>query len=146
MSSFGTFNTGHDVQVEIVDPATGATISIPIKTGWDKKEKTESVRSRPLNSHTIYEEDPDGWEGTFDIDRSNSNVDNWVASREATFYGGGTVRQFTILETIQEVGGGYTQWRYIGCAAKLSEGGKAERGKTMSMRLDWNAGRRIKVV
>ena len=145
MSSFGTFNTGHDVAIEITD-ASGANLEIPIKTGWDKKQITESVRSRPLNGPSINEEDPLGWEGSVDIDRSNATVDNWIASREAAFYAGQTVRQFTILETIQEVGGGYTQWRYTGCACKLSDAGKAERGKTVVMKLDWTAGRRIKAV
>ena len=145
MSSFGTFNTGHDIAFEIVDPAAGVALSIPIKTGWDKKQNTESVKSRPLNSPPIFEEDPDGWEGSCDIDRSNSVVDDWIASREAGFYSGQTIRQATILETIQEVGGGFTQWRYIGCAFKLSDAGKAERGKTIVLKLDWKASTRIKV-
>lgn len=145
MSSFGTFNTGHDVSIEIVDPDTGRTISIPIKTGWDKKQLTDEVKSRPLNSETLFEEDPVGWEGTLDADRSNAVLDNWIAAREEAFYAGKTVKQFTILETIQEVDQSYTQWRYTGCAAKLADGGKAERGKTIAMKLEWKAGRRRKV-
>ncbi|MGX7707985.1 hypothetical protein [Methylobacterium sp. Gmos1] len=145
MSSFGTFNTGHDVAIEIVDPDTGVTLAIPIKTGWDKKQRTEQVKSRPLNAPPIFEEDPDGWEGSLDLDRANSVADDWIASREAQFYAGATNRQATILETIQEVGGGYTQWRYVGCAFKMSDGGKAERGKTIVQKLDWTASTRIKV-
>ena len=87
MSSFGTFNTGHDVAIEIVDPATGVPLLIPIKTGWEKKQRTEQVKSKPLNAPPIFEEDPDGWEGSFDIDRSNSVVDDFFAAREEQFYG-----------------------------------------------------------
>lgn len=144
MSSFGTFNTGHDIAIEVIDAVSGAALDIPILTGWDKKQRTETVRSRPLNAAPIQEEDPDGWEGTFELDRANADADAWVASREVDFYAGRTVRQFSILETIQEVDGSYTQWRYQGCSAKLSEGGKAERGKTVQMKFDWFAGRRIR--
>ncbi|MBX9934549.1 MAG: hypothetical protein K2Y56_24040 [Methylobacterium sp.] len=145
MSSFGTFNTGHDVAIEIVDPATGVPLLIPIKTGWEKKQRTEQVKSKPLNAPPIFEEDPDGWEGSFDIDRSNSVVDDFFAAREEQFYGGQTIRQATILETMQEVGGGFTQWRYTGVALKLDDAGKAERGKTIVLKIAFAAGRRIKV-
>lgn len=146
MSSFGTFNTGHDVAFEMVDPDTGIALSIPIKTGWDKKQRTEQVKSRPLNGPPLFEEDPDGWEGTADLDRSNAVVDDLFARREQQFYDGGTNRQFTFLETIQEVGGGYTQYRYTGVAIKLDDAGRAERGKTVAQKISWTAGRRIKVV
>lgn len=146
MSSFGTFNTGHDVAFEMVDPDTGAAVSIPIKTGWTKKQRTEQVKSRPLNGPPIFEEDPDGWEGEFDADRSNADIDNLFAKREDQFYSGQTNRQLSFLETIQEVGGGYTQWRYIGVAIAYDDAGRAERGKTMALKVKWTCSRRVKVV
>ena len=46
---------------------------------------------------------------------------------------------------MQEVGGGFTQWRYTGVALKLDDAGKAERGKTIVLKIAFAAGRRIKV-
>lgn len=98
-----------------------------------------------LDGIVRYAEDPEGWDGSFDLERGSSALDDWIANMEAAYYNGVNIQGATILETISEPDGRLTQYRYDGCAFKLSDGGKWGKSKSISQKLDFVASKRIKV-
>jgi hypothetical protein len=137
------FNVGSDVTLDI---RTGrGTLRARIRTGFTKKQMTKDLESEGADGVNRYAYLPAGWEGSMDYDRGNSEIDDLFAQREADYYGGLDTDEVTITETIQEVGGGLSQYRYTGVCLKLDDGGDSGGQKLIKQKVGFKASRRIKV-
>src|SRR5262249_43238712 len=87
----------------------------------------------------------DGWSGSFMFDRQDSAVDDYIAQLEADYFLGIQHPGSTITETITEVNGSVTQYRYTRCVFKLSDAGSWKGDSTVKMALDFMAERRLKI-
>lgn len=135
-------NVERDFSVEIYDPLTGGTTAFAIITGFNKKQRTKSLESNAIDGTIRFAELPDGWEGSFDFDRASRALDDFIARAEAAYYAGVNVPASTILETITEVDGSMSQYRYEGCVFKLDDGGNAKKGELVKMKLNFKASKR----
>ena len=140
------FNIGNDWTIDLFDPLTGGAQSFSLVTGFSKQQNTTEVRSNALDGITRIAHLPDTWNGTITIDRANSAVDNYFAAREEAYYQGRVQPPCTITETVKEVNGGVTQWRYEGVSFTLSNGGNAQGKDKVEMSIDFIASRRLKVI
>jgi hypothetical protein len=147
MPGFGLngFNTERDISLAIYDPITGSTQNFAIKTGWDRKQLTTRIQVKGLNGIVYYAEDPEGWEGSLDLERGSSVLDDFIASLENVYYTGGAINGSTIVESIGNPDGTTSQYRYEGCAFKLSEAGKWEKGAAVKQKLDFVCSFRRKI-
>lgn len=137
------FNIGRDVSLDFVDPAFGVQ-RFAIKTGWEATPQYDDVSSKGLDGVSRKDAIPNGWTCTMDLDRGSGAVDAYFANREAAYFNNQAVPLATITETIQEVGGGVSVYRYTGCS--LKQGATAWRGNnTTTQRIMVDARRRIKV-
>ena len=140
------FSIGHDVSVDISDIVTGKQVVFPLVTGFSAEPKTKQIISEPLNGPPFFAENPNGWGGTIDLDRTDGSVDFWFADREARYYKGQSLFNVTIVQTVQERDGSISQFRYPNVALKLSQAGQWKASEKVSIRLDWVASTRIQVL
>lgn len=137
------YSVGRDVSVQIFGSG-GSIVTFNKITAFDKKQVTSKVTVRTLKD-TQYLEIPEGWDGTISIERTDSNVDDYIATLESNYYAGVNIAAAQITETITEVNGSTTQYRYTGVMFKLDDGGAFEGDKTVKQKLSWCASKRLKV-
>ena len=79
------------------------------------------------------------------VDRSNSAVDDYFAQLESNYYAGLTIGAAQITETITEVNGGITQYRYTGVMLKLDDAGELSGENLVKQKMSWCASKRLKI-
>ena len=139
----GGYNTGKDVAIDINTP--NGPIRLSKIMSFDSKPKVTNQEITPLNGQTDELMIPKGWTGTFEAERVDSTLDDWWSQFESDYYNGVNQNPATITETIQEVGGGQTVWRYTNVILKLEDAGKKEGDKTIRQSMSFTARRRLKV-
>lgn len=143
MPGQGGYNTGKDVSIDINTPTGPIRLSKLMK--FDSKPKVTNQEITPLNGLTDELMIPKGWTGTFEAERVDSTLDDWWAQFEADYYAGVNQTPATITETISEISGGVTTWRYTHVILKLEGAGQKEGDKTIRQQMSFTARRRIKV-
>jgi len=138
-----SLSVGRDCTVQVFDPNAGGVVTLKNITAFEAKPTTIQLKSKGLNGIVIHATEPDGWSGSFMIDRNGANVDRLFALLEANYYNGINIQSQTITETIQEADGTISQYQFIGVALTYSEAGQWTNGKQVSQKIDWNASQRI---
>lgn len=141
--SQGGYTIGLDVAIDILGPY--GAIRIDKITAFDSKPKTSSTAVTALNGETDELLFLKGWQGTIDLERTDSTVDDWWAQFESDFYNGKSTSPATITETISEPDGSTTTWRYQRVVLTLADAGKKQGDKTVPMQMTFTAARRVKV-
>lgn len=137
------FNIGRDVALDFIDPLFGPQ-RFAIKTGFESTPQYDDVNSKGLDGVMRSDAIPSGHRLTMDLDRGNGEVDAYFTRREAAYFNNQAVPLVTVTETVQEVGGGVSVYRYTGCSVK--QGATAWRGNTtVTQRIELMARRKIKV-
>jgi hypothetical protein len=143
MSASGQFNVGKDVSLDIIGPS--GPLRFSIITSFDSKPSYKSVDSKGMDGVDRYDDLPAGWSGTISLDRADSTVDDFFAKKEADFYSGISSTLVTITETISEIGGSVSQYRYTGVALTLQDAGKKSADNKISIVIGFRAARRMKI-
>lgn len=138
------FNIGKDATLDVVSSTSGP-LRPTILTDFTFKQMTTGLESKAADGVNRFAEVPTGWEGTLSFDRGNSALDDYVAQAEASYYAGAPGDVITITQTVQEVSGAITQYRYTGVALKYEDAGDWGGEKIVKQKLSWKASRRIKV-
>lgn len=138
-----SFSVGRDVSLDIITPSGPLRLTLITKFSSKQESKTQMVKgldgiSRPVRFF-------DGWSGTFDLERQDSTVDDYFAKLEENYYSGLNEAGVTITETITEVSGAVTQYRYLGVLLKLDDAGDKAGDSTVKQKLSFMASRRVKV-
>lgn len=139
------FTVGRDVSLDIFG-SLGNVERFNLITNFDSKQNTSRITIKGIDGVNRYLELPEGWEGTLAITRADARVDNYFAQLEANYYAGSNISAAAITETIQEPGGGISQFRYEGVMMKLDDAGSFQGDAEVKQRISWCAARRRKVV
>lgn len=137
-------NIGRDTSLTI-STATGP-LRPQIITNFMSKQETADITTSPLSGAPIHNTVPQGWSGSFDTDRANSVLDDYFVAQENGYYAGLSPDQVTITETVKEVGGGASQYQYVGCALKLDDTGSRQADQKQTQKVSFRASRRLKVL
>lgn len=137
------FNVGRDVSLDIVSP-TGP-LEFGLITKFTSKQDITDKKIKGLDGITRHVRFPDGWSGTFDIERQDSTLDDYFAGLEDDYYAGLNEQSCTLTETIEEVNGSVSQYRYEGVLLKFDDAGDKSGDNTISQKLSFVAARRKKV-
>ncbi len=143
-TNVGTFSIGKDVSVDIVLPSGGHLVLAQI-TGFDAKPKMKKLNSVGLDGVNRHATIPEGWQLSFELDRANVVMDDFWAQFEAAYYAGQTTFNATILETIQEVDGSISQWRYEGVALAFDDAGNWKSDQYVKQRVSGDASFRKRI-
>jgi len=137
------FSVGRDVSLDIVGGS--GPIRFNLITNFNSKQTSKEHNVKGIDGITRPVRFFDGWTGAFSIERQDSTVDDYFSQLEANYYAGLNEASVTITETITEVSGGITQYRYTGVLLKLDDAGSWAGDATVKQSLSFMASRRIKV-
>lgn len=137
------YSVGRDVSLDIVGP--NGPLRFNQITKFSSKPDTTDHKIKGLDGVTRHVRFPDGWSGGFDIERRDSTLDDYFAQLEANYYGGLNEQPLTITETITEVSGAVTQYRYTEVLLRLDSAGDWAGDSVVSQKVSFMAARRIKV-
>ena len=137
------YSAGRDVTTTIV------TSSGPVKfsqiTGFHSKPSYATGKIKKINGKTDHWRFPDGWDGGFDLERADSAADDYFAQVEADYEAGINELPGTITETITEVDGSVSQYRYNGVLLSLDDAGNKTGNGTIQMKISFVSSGRVKV-
>jgi len=137
------FSVGRDVTLTIVSPSGPLNFSL-ITDFTSKPEQTEK-KIKGLDGVTRHARFPDGWTGSFSIERQDSTVDDYFAALEANYYAGLNEQPCTITETITEASGAVSQFRYLNVLLKLDDAGDWSGDNTVKQKISFLASQRQKI-
>lgn len=144
--SAGVYNVGKDYQLSIVTPS--GVLDLPITTeSFTSKPLWQNIKATTIDGVAREEPIPAGHEGTFNVDRSGSEVENFFAQAEANYYNGSNnAYSARLVETITNPDGSITQYRYDGFRLWLTDAGEASGDKQVKQVVSWFASKKVQVV
>ncbi len=141
--SFTTFSVGRDTQLVVMVPS--GRIDLSYVTAFESRQLTQSVRVSRLDGTHMGTELPKGWEGTFELDRGNSAVDDFIASTEQQYYNGAGSTTGTMYQYIAEPDGSTSTFQYDGVAFRLANSGTWRGDASVKQKLEFFAATRRRI-
>ncbi len=132
-----TFSIGRDTQLVIMGP-TGR-IDISHVTEFESRQLTAAVRVARIDGTQLAAELPKGWEGTFEVERGTSTLDDFIATLEQNYYNGTTSQSGTMYQYITESDGSVSTYQFIGVVFKLASAGVWKGDASVKQKLDFYA-------
>ena len=137
------FSLGRDTQLVVIAPS--GRIDLTHVTGFESRQVTHSVRIDRLDGTQMAAELPKGWEGSFDIERGNSAVDDFIAATEQAFHARGQMPTSTLYQYVAEANGSTSTYQYDGAVFKLAAAGAWRGDAAVKQKLEFFAARRKRV-
>lgn len=137
------FSLGRDCQVVVIAPS--GRIDLSHVTGFDSAQKTQPVRIDRLDGTQLAAELPKGWDGSFEIERGNSAVDDFIAANEQAYHTSGQLPVSTLYQYVTEANGSISTYQYEGAVFKLVAAGAWRGDAAVKQKLEFFAARRRRV-
>ena len=140
---FNSFSVGKDVALTVV--TSYGTLTFAGLTDFMADPMTTDLKSKALDGTPRFGFIPDGYKGSFKLDRLDPTVDNYWAQVEADYYAGKNIQPGTINEIITEADGSTTQWLYDGVVLRLEKAGDWGGDKKVEQTVSFEAAHKTKV-
>ncbi len=137
------FSVGKDVSLVI--KLSSGTLTLAGLTSFSRKPSVTKISSKLITGLRKTGTIPDGWQGSFKLDRFDSTVDDFWAAFEAGYFNGDNQPSGTIYETIKEASGAITKWRYEDVTLSFDDAGDFAGDKRVEQTISFEASRRKKV-
>lgn len=141
--SLNGYSVGKDIALDIIG-AQGPLRFSQIISFMSKPDTTDQ-KIKGLDGITRHLRFPDGWSGSFEIERQDSTVDDYFSQIEANYYAGLNEIPVTITETITEVNGSVSQYRYLQVILVLEDAGNFKGDASVHQKVRFMSARRVKV-
>ena len=138
-----TFSVGRDCQLVVIGPV--GRVDLTHVTGFESRQITHSLRVDRLDGSQIATELPRGWEGTFEVERGSSAVDDFIAAAETQFYAGTRVTAGTLYQYVAESDGSTSTYQFDGVVFKLVSAGQWKGDASVKQKLEFFATRRRRI-
>ena len=138
-----SYTVGRDISLDITGP-NGPLVLNQI-VGFMSKPDITDQKIKGLDGITRHLRFPDGWSGSFEIERQDSTVDDYWSQLEANYYAGLNELPVTLTETIQEVNGSISQYRYLQVLLTIEDAGMYKGDASVHQKVRFVAARRVKV-
>ena len=137
------FTLGRDCQLVVIGPS--GRVDLSNVTGFESRQMTQPIRIDRLDGTQLAAELPKGWEGSFDLERGDSTVDDFIAATEQAYFTSGQLPSSTLYQYVSEANGSTSTYQYDGAVFKLSAAGAWRGDSAVKQRLDFFATRRTRV-
>lgn len=137
------FSIGRDAQLVIVGPK--GRLDLSFVSGFEAHQLTQSVRVSRLDGTQMGTELPKGWEGTFEIERSNAAVEDFIAATEQAFFDGALPATATMYHYIAEPDGSVSTYQFDGVTFRLASAGQWRGDTSVKQKLEFFATRRRRI-
>lgn len=137
------FSIGRDTQLVIMGPH--GRVDLSHVTGFDSRQLTAPVRVSRLDGTQLGAELPKGWEGSFEVERGTSVLDDFVSVLEQDFYNGAGPASGTMYQYITETNGSISTYQFDGVVFKLAHAGAWKGDASVKQRLEFYAARKRRI-
>lgn len=137
------FSVGRDNAITINTPF--GVLAPSLITNFEAKQDHTEKKVKGMDGVVRNVIFPDGWEGTLDVDRQDSTLDDFFANLEAGYYAGQSFGTSTITQSIAEANGSITQYQYVGVNFRYDEAGSWKQDDTVHQKVHFIAQQRIKL-
>lgn len=137
------FSVGRDIALTVV--TSSGPLTLNLITGFHRRQETVEVKVKGIDGVTRHVRFFDGWAGGFDIERTDSTVDDYFAQLESNYYAGINEQPGTLTETISEVNGSISQYRYLQVLLKYDDAGSFAGDATVKLKLSFVSSQRQKI-
>ena len=137
------FNIGRSTQ--IVFRWNGTRVALPTVTSFAAKQMTTPLKSTPLNSQPVTYEVPNGWSGSFKVQRDSNALDSLIASNEAAFWSAGTITSGTLILYVTETAGSTSTWQFNNVAITLDDAGSWVNDTIVIQNVTFTASQRVRI-
>jgi hypothetical protein len=141
--SLTTFSIGRDTQLVVIGPS--GRVGLSHVTGFESRQLTQSVRVSRLDGTQLGAELPKGWEGSFEIERGTSALDDFISSIEQNFYNGAAPQQGSMYQYITETDGSVSTYQFDGVVFKLASAGNWKGDASVKQKLEFFAARKRRI-
>ena len=141
--SLNGYTVGRDIALDVIG-AQGPLRFNQIISFMSKPDTTDQ-KIKGLDGITRHLRFPDGWSGSFEIERQDSTVDDYFTQIEANYYAGLNEIPVTVTETITEVNGSVSQYRYLQVILVLEDAGTYKGDASVHQKVRFMSARRVKV-
>ncbi|HBK05772.1 MAG TPA: hypothetical protein DDZ81_07880 [Acetobacteraceae bacterium] len=138
-----TFSIGRDTQIVVMGP-TGR-VDLSHVTGFESRQITSPVRVSRIDGTQLATELPKGWEGSFEVERGSSALDDLISTIEQNFYSGGSVAPGTMYQYITEADGSVSTYQFDGIVFKLTSAGVWKGDSSVKQKLEFYATRKRRI-
>ena len=137
------FSVGRDCQVVVL--GAYGRVDLTHVTGFEARQHTASVRVDRIDGVQLGAELPKGWDGTFELERGNSAVEDFVAQLEADFHAGNSPAPGTLYQYITENDGSTSTYQFDNVVFKLASAGMWRGDASVKQRLEFFGSSRRRV-
>lgn len=137
------FNVGRDCQLVLMGPF--GRVDLTHVTSFEARQLTAAIRVDRIDGSQIAAELPKGWDGSFELERGSSAVDDFIAQIEAAFVSGSPVPTGTLYQYVTEVNGSTSTYQFNAVVFKLTQAGQWRGDQSVKQRLDFFASTRVRV-
>ena len=141
--AISVFSVGRDTQLVVIAPS--GTINLAHVTAFDSRQITQSVRVNRLDGNQMGMELPKGWEGSFELERGDSVVEDFVAATEQNFFNGAASTPSSMYQYVSEVDGSTSTYQYDSVVFRLTSAGFWKGDAAVKQKLEFFASRRRRI-
>ena len=141
--AISVFSVGRDTQLVIIAPS--GTMNLTHVTAFESRQITQSIRVNRLDGNQMGMELPKGWEGSFEIERGDSVVEDFIASTEQSFFNGSVNITSSMYQYVSEVDGSTSTYQYDSVVFRLSNAGVWKGDAAVKQKLEFFASRRRRI-
>lgn len=141
--SLTMFSIGRDTQLVVIGPM--GRIDLSHVTLFDSRQITHSIRVDRLDGTHIGTELPKGWEGSFELERGSSAVDDFIAAAEQQYFNGNNVPLGTMYQYVTETDGSTSTYQYDSVTFRFSNAGIWKGDSSVKQKLEFFAVRRRRI-
>jgi hypothetical protein len=137
------FSIGRDCQLVVIGPQ--GRVDLTYVSGFESRQMTQSVRLDRLDGIPMGAELPKGWEGSFEVERGTSAIDDFIAMAEQTYFNQGSLPAGTVYQYVTEVDGSTSTYEYSGVVFKLANAGAWKGDASVKQKLEFFSTQRQRI-
>jgi len=141
--SLTAFSIGKDTQLVVMGP--NGRVDLSHVTSFESRQLTQSIRVNRIDGTQLGAELPRGWEGSFEVERGNSVLDDFISSSEQQHYEGRMPASSTMYQYVTETDGSVSTYQYDGAVFRLANAGVWKGDAAVKQKLEFYAARRRRV-
>ena len=141
--AISAFSVGRDTQLVVIGPS--GRIDLTHVTTFDSRQITHSIRINRLDGNQIGVELPKGWEGSFELDRGDSVVEDFIANMEQNYFSGTMIGSSSMYQYVSEVDGSISTFQYDSVVFHLVNAGQWRGDAAVKQKLEFFASRRRRI-
>jgi hypothetical protein len=137
------FSIGRDTQLVVMGPY--GRVDLTHATGFENRQITSPIRVSRLDGTHLAAELPRGWEGSFEVERGTSALDDFISAIEQNYYNGAAAAAGSMYQYITEVDGSVSTYQFDGVVFKLASAGSWKGDSSVKQKLEFYATRKRRI-